>query len=380
MSSSDDTMYAPAERADSMSVARDAEALRRTGLVEHATSLIPSVLMILNKQRQVVYNNQRLMDLLGASSDQEVLGKRPGELFNCKHAYESVAGCGTTEFCRECGAVNAILKSQRDKVEVEKECRIITTDGDAYEFRVWASPFTFEGVDYIIFVAADIRDEKRRQVLEQTFFHDMNNILTVIFGHAQLLEFEKDSSELSGRVDAIQTACRQLVDEIDSQRNILKAENSDLAVDISPMNSYLLLEELVMTFSKCSNWKNRPVVIGKNAEEFEFTSDHTLLFRVLGNMLKNALEASSESDEVLITCTKDKDSGIFSVHNPNFIPRSVQLQLFQRSFSTKGKGRGIGTYSMKLFGERYLKGKVWFSTSEEGTVFSISIPLVYHKS
>ena len=50
-------MYAPAERADSMSVARDAEALRRTGLVEHATSLIPSVLMILNKQRQVGFDS-----------------------------------------------------------------------------------------------------------------------------------------------------------------------------------------------------------------------------------------------------------------------------------------------------------------------------------
>jgi sensor histidine kinase regulating citrate/malate metabolism len=33
-------------------------------------------------------------------------------------------------------------------------------------------------------------------------------------------------------------------------------------------------------------------------------------------------------------------------------------------------GRGIGTYSMKLFGEKYLKGKVWFTSSaENGTSF-----------
>ena len=29
------------------------------------------------------------------------------------------------------------------------------------------------------------------------------------------------------------------------------------------------------------------------------------------------------------------------------------------------RGRGIGTYGMKLFGERYLKGRVWFSSAAE---------------
>jgi sensor histidine kinase regulating citrate/malate metabolism len=63
------------------------------------------------------------------------------------------------------------------------------------------------------------------------------------------------------------------------------------------------------------------------------------------------------------------------VHNDNYIERETQLQLFKRSFSTKGAGRGIGAYSMKLFGEKYLNGKVWFeSTQKEGTTFYISLP------
>ena len=58
------------------------------------------------------------------------------------------------------------------------------------------------------------------------------------------------------------------------------------------------------------------------------------------------------------------------------MPRNVQLQVFQRSFSTKGPGRGIGTYSMKLFAEQYLKGKIWFTTEKStGTTFYFSIPL-----
>jgi sensor histidine kinase regulating citrate/malate metabolism len=58
------------------------------------------------------------------------------------------------------------------------------------------------------------------------------------------------------------------------------------------------------------------------------------------------------------------------------MPRNVQLQVFQRSFSTKGADRGLGTYSIKLLTERYLNGKVWFTTSPEGgTTFTCQYPL-----
>jgi len=69
-------------------------------------------------------------------------------------------------------------------------------------------------------------------------------------------------------------------------------------------------------------------------------------------------------------------SVVFSVQNPGVMPHTTQLQIFQRSFSTRGPGRGTGTYSIKLFGEHYLKGKVWFSSSEEeGTTFFLSLPI-----
>ncbi|HAL86389.1 MAG TPA: histidine kinase, partial [Deferribacteraceae bacterium] len=43
-----------------------------------------------------------------------------------------------------------------------------------------------------------------------------------------------------------------------------------------------------------------------------------------------------------------------------------------------GKGRGLGTYSIKLLTENYLKGKVRFETRREsGTTFFIKIPFSY---
>ncbi|CAG0934623.1 partial Sensor protein DivL, partial [Rhodocyclaceae bacterium] len=101
-----------------------------------------------------------------------------------------------------------------------------------------------------------------------------------------------------------------------------------------------------------------------------------ILRRILGNLVKNALEATPRGGTVTLSCTDDGGRVIFGVTNPGVMPEEVQLQIFQRSFSTKaGTGRGIGTYSVKLFGERYLKGKVAFTSREpEGTTFTLSIP------
>lgn len=74
----------------------------------------------------------------------------------------------------------------------------------------------------------------------------------------------------------------------------------------------------------------------------------------------------------------DGEQVTFTVQNPTYMPRNVQLQIFNRSFSTKGKGRGLETYSIKLLSERYLGGRVWFeSTPEAGTTFYAAYPITW---
>jgi signal transduction histidine kinase len=100
------------------------------------------------------------------------------------------------------------------------------------------------------------------------------------------------------------------------------------------------------------------------------------LSRVLGNMLKNGLEAVQQGERVTIGCRPGDRKAEFWVHNPGVMSENVRLQVFQRSFSTKGTGRGLGTYSIKLLTERYLRGQVSFRSGEgEGTTFMACYPL-----
>jgi len=137
-----------------------------------------------------------------------------------------------------------------------------------------------------------------------------------------------------------------------------------------------LLQSVLDLYRNHEVAEGKRIRINSNTENVTIHSDRALLSRVLGNMVKNALEAVNQQETVKIGCLNMGGGVLFWVHNPTFMPRDVQLQVFQRSFSTKGAGRGIGTYSIKLLGERYLKGRVDFTTSEEkGTTFEIRLPL-----
>lgn len=368
-----DTLFAPAERAEENEIQHDAQVLAEAGIVNHLTYIIPSILMVLNKERQVVYSNQRLIDLLSIDSDHAILGLRPGEILDCIHAHNTCGGCGTTEFCSQCGAIKAILKSQNEKVGVEAECRITKKNGEALELKIWASPFKNEDSDFTILSILDIQNEKRRQALEQTFFHDMTNLLSSITGHTDLINETDSTVGKDELIKAIQTASSELIAEINGHRKLQLAEKGKLQVELTPLvNSEKIINELMGLYPY------RKIQVAENTEHFSATTDRTILFRVVLNMLKNALEASESNETITISCRKESESGIFSIHNPAFMPRETQLQIFQRSFTTKGMGHGIGTYSMRLFGEKYLKGKVGFTTSKQnGTTFYIAIPLSY---
>jgi signal transduction histidine kinase len=105
------------------------------------------------------------------------------------------------------------------------------------------------------------------------------------------------------------------------------------------------------------------------------------LRRVLINLVKNALEAVEDGATVKLGAYSDRDSVYLTVHDAAVIPPDVQLNIFSRSFSTKGSGRGLGTYSIKLISEKYLNGQVSFvSNAEAGTRFTVRYPRIIQSS
>jgi signal transduction histidine kinase len=269
----------------------------------------------------------------------------------------------------------AVLESQNGQAAC-RECQILRRGGgglEALDFRIDCRALALREERHTLFVATDISAEKRRDVLERIFFHDVLDRAAALQGIASLLA--DDALPLEDAKDDLSISASALIQEIRSHQMLVAAEKGRLELEISQVNSLEFLNGL-----KRSCWRHpvaagRHIILAPDAAGFSLVTERAILNRVMGNLLKNALEASLPDSRITLGCQLGHSGPVFTCHNPGCMPADVQLQMFHRSFSTKGKGRGTGTYSVKLLTEKYLQGRVAFtSTPASGTTFEVTLP------
>ena len=336
---------------------------------------VASLLTVLNINRQVVYTNQTVLNLLGATDIHQVLGKRVGELFGCQHAF-AVNGCGTSQHCKACGAVQTMLSCVMEKPWVE-ECSITNDDTNVtFDLRVHCSLINVKSNNFIFCSIFDISNEKRRGVMERIFFHDLMNTINGLNGISYALD-KVDVSEYPMYMSYLAILINSLTEQIKSHRVLTMAEKDEYKPEQHTLTALDMVNEEVQKYRQQAAMETKKITVVDYSGNQSFVSDKILLSRILGNMIKNALEAEPSGSEINVGIFKDVDGSlIFRVHNECIMSENERLQVFNRSFSTKGSNRGLGTYSMKLLSEKYLNGTVSFvSNYSEGTVFTVKIPI-----
>jgi signal transduction histidine kinase len=199
----------------------------------------------------------------------------------------------------------------------------------------------------------------------------LNGLLTI-------LKEGTNPEETHELIDLSEEASRNIIEEILVQRQLREAENGELKVNIGLTNSIELLDSTIGKIGFHEAGKNRRIVKSDKSVNIDFETDKILLQRVIINLLKNALEATESTGTVTAGIGNNEDKITFWVKNEQVMSEDVRMQMFQRSFSTKGDGRGIGTYSIRLLTENYLKGKVSFISNEtDGTIFSLELNKIF---
>ena len=334
----------------------------------------PGMVALLNLERQIVFCNDACAKAGGLARKEDAVGMRPGELLRCIRVADSPGGCGTTESCRYCGLAQGIAAGQQGRAN-SGECLLECHGPDKSvpaEFAIEIRPLAELGPGWQCCSLSDMSATKRREARERIFFHDIMNRASSVQGMSYILADEGVSPEVHARfVGLLSVSAQALVDEIGSQRILLAAEKGELAVESAGRASLQALRDAADACQAFGLGKDKQVEILPAARSVVFKTDAALLGRILINLLKNALEASAAGMTVTATCTVPAAGRIrFSVHNDTAMPDHVRAHVFQRSFSTKGSGRGLGTYSVKLLTESYLKGQACFeSAAGQGTTF-----------
>jgi signal transduction histidine kinase len=367
--------FLPAQRAP-MEIIRRQAVLAGTLNTSGVLDLLPLIVMVLNQDRQIVLANQNMGRYLNRSAS-ELLGLRVGEALGCDHRHATPDGCGTTAFCCHCGSARAILKGLRGGHDVQ-ECRITRdsrTDMDAVNFQFLSTPLSLAGENFLFVTMLDVSHEKRVELFERIFFHDVLDTSSGIQGLCSILAGQV-SGDLRDDTEILLGASSRLVDQILAQKQFSAAENHEVELQPAKLGTRLLLLELADFFRRQGVAVGKRLLVDQDSADLFFETDKSLLYRVLANLTKNALEASAQGETVTLSCAAVAEGVVYSVRNPGVMDESVRLQLFTRFFSTKGPGRGLGTYSARLLAEGYLGGRLEVrSEAGLGTEFTVELPL-----
>lgn len=370
------TYLATPERADPATLVSEIGFVSQSPVMSGLLHAVGGLLAVLNENLQVVALNDEFLKALGVTNAEEVMGLRLGEAMHCVHAKEEPAGCCTTQYCVTCGAAVSFVACLRQDGPVERVCALRANRGGTLVdllLLVRAHSISISKARFILVFAQDITQQQQWAALERAFFHDVNNLLSQLLCASEMLA-EESASELAATV---REATLRLSKEVAIQRCLTESETGKLQPSLRPVAVRQILRELRPFFATHPAARDKALRLPEAVEDVAVTTDVALALRVLDNMIINAFEATPLSGEVRVWVERSAGRLTFCVWNAQVITEDVALRIFQRNFSTKQQaGRGIGTYSMKLLGEKILGGAVTFtSTQQEGTVFRFALPL-----
>jgi PAS domain-containing protein len=128
--------------------------------IERILNAIPLPIFVVDEDVRIFWSNQSASPLLDAAPDSVFL-RRCGEVFHCRHAMESTAGCGHTKFCPDCPIRNSVQQSIHGQrvVRVRNKMTLLGPD-KAIEMHllVTTAPFPDQDESLVLLILEDISE------------------------------------------------------------------------------------------------------------------------------------------------------------------------------------------------------------------------------
>jgi signal transduction histidine kinase len=182
-------------------------------------------------------------------------------------------------------------------------------------------------------------------IMSRGLAHDLNNMLTPVSTVVQIFSQRVPAGSTEGRLlSAAETSLRVVANYL--KEAIVFAQ--DLRPRMRPIELDFLLQEVVPIVEQRA--KRRSVKLDWQPGPGELVADDILVQRMIGNLVSNAIDASSPGMTVKVTATADRQRGVvrFTVADtgqgiePDRIPLVFQPYYTTKDAGERGEERGFG--------------------------------------
>jgi signal transduction histidine kinase len=214
--------------------------------------------------------------------------------------------------------------------------------------------------------------------------HDLRTPLTAISGYASLM--------LSKLSDDIDPSIRNYLSIVTHQAGRLNGLISDfldldqieegkLTLEPEPMDLRNIINEVTNVMQINADSKDITLVTNLPKEPLTLWGDRDKLYRVVYNLVGNAIKYTPRNGRVAVQSIKEDDQILLEVIDNGYGMTESQLtQLFQLYYRTedarksKTQGTGLGLYIVKMLVEAH-KGNISVTSQPEiGSTFSVTLP------
>lgn len=355
--------------------------------------MAPDAIIITDKDNKVIYFNPRAEDMFGYSTE-EAVGKDIHELI------------ATTELHASCDKGVRYFQETGQGMTIDKTTEWVSLRKNGEEFPIELSlsklPFD-DGTWGAIGFVRDISERKKREkeaaeaeerlmrmetadsfgMIVDSIIHDIRNFMTSIMGFASLLEASPDASEKDKHfahmiVNGVEKVCAL-------SNNLLRMAKGGYSMNPLDIND---IAEDIYAMSMNDAHRRGISICRKLQPVYFIMGSYGELTSVVLNIVTNAKQAVEESEirEIVISTENfDLDEDGAEVPKGKYVRLSIsdtgcgmneetQRRLFEKYFTTKKEGTGIGVTTAIKIVERH-SGYLRFSSKEgEGTEFRIYLP------
>ena len=206
--------------------------------------------------------------------------------------------------------------------------------------------------------------------------HDIKNPLTTMKLSMQQLERVSNNPEQAAAY--LKKAITRLIEQIDSLAQIASEFSMFANLDIRQKSDMVLNEVVESVFDLFSEQKQVDLNLRLPPEQLHIMGDKNHLIRVFNNLVINAIQAipSDRKGQINVSLVRREEQAIVTISdNGGGIPPEIRQRVFEPNFTTKTSGSGLGLAICRKIIEAH-DGTIDFDTRDnEGTDFSVVLPI-----
>jgi len=223
--------------------------------------------------------------------------------------------------------------------------------------------------------------EKIKTEFMANISHEIYTPMNAIVGFSDIVKDATDDTQRNEYLAYIKSNAIKLLSIFNNILDFSKTLTGKTTPEYQKVKISEVLDKVVKENEPEAQSKGLEIVVNNIcSEDFEITTDRTMLTRILENLVNNSLKFStkgnieigvSDSGDTAIFYVKDSGKGI----NPELYDKIFKpFESAENAYRRNGQGAGIGLALVNSY-VSILKGDIWFDSSPgAGTIFYISIP------